>query len=76
MPEPSSMPVPSAVGPSMNVTVPVGAVDPLVVTVVVNVTDEPDMEGFALEARVVVVVGRTVWLNEPELLGAKLAFPL
>jgi hypothetical protein len=60
----------------MNVTVPVGAVDPLVVTVVVNVTDEPDMEGFALEARVVVVVGRTVWLNEPELLGAKLAFPL
>jgi len=70
------MPVPSAVGPSMNVTVPVGAVDPLVVTVVVNVTDEPDMEGFALEARVVVVVGRTVWLNEPELLGAKLAFPL
>jgi len=36
---------------------------PLVVTVVVNVTDEPDMEGFALEARVVVVAAETVWLE-------------
>ena len=55
-PEAFSVPVPNAVAPSMNVTVPVGAVDPLVVTVVVNITEEPKMEGFVLEAKVVVVV--------------------
>ncbi len=41
--------------PSLNVTEPVGCVDPGVVTIEVNVTDEPNVEGFASEMRVVVV---------------------
>jgi hypothetical protein len=61
----------------MNVTVPVGAVDPLVVTVAVNVTEEPDMEGFALEAKVVVVVAAfTVWVSTADVLPAWFASPL
>jgi hypothetical protein len=53
---PFSVPVPSVVAPSMNVTVPVVVVEALVVTVAVNITEEPNMEGFVLEAKVVVVV--------------------
>jgi hypothetical protein len=56
MPEPFSVPEPSVVAPSMNATVPVGVLEPLVATVAVNITEEPDMERFALEARVVVVL--------------------
>ena len=46
-----SVPVPNVVLPSLNVTVPV-AVDG--VTVAVKVTDEPNADGFADEAKAVV----------------------
>jgi hypothetical protein len=51
-PEPSSIPAPSGVEPSMNITVPVGIPEPgaLEVTVAVNVTDCPNTEGLAEEA--------------------------
>lgn len=69
--------VPSAFAPSMNVTIPVGVVDPLVITVAVNITEEPDMEVFALEAKVVVVIAvLTVWVNTEEVLPAWFASPL
>jgi hypothetical protein len=58
------------------VTVPVGVLEPLVVTVAVNVTAEPDMEGFVLEAKVVVVVAAfTVCVNTEEVLPALFASP-
>jgi hypothetical protein len=47
-----SAPVPSAVLPSVNVTVPVAVVG---VTVAVKVTDEPYADGFGDEASVTVV---------------------
>lgn len=50
------MPVPRVVVPSLNVTEPVA---PLV-TVAVNVTDAPEVEGFSEEDRVVVVAVNTV----------------
>jgi hypothetical protein len=79
MPEPFSVPELSVVAPSMNVTVPVGAVDPLVVTVAVNATEDPDMEGFALEARVVLVAASvgcwTVWVRTGEVLPLSFASP-
>jgi len=49
---PLSAPVPSAVLPSVNVTVPVAVVG---VTVAVKVTDEPYADGFADEISVTVV---------------------
>jgi hypothetical protein len=48
--------LPNVAVPSLNVTVPVGACVPLVVTVAVNVTDAPCVAGFRLETSVVVVV--------------------
>src|SRR5439155_15144333 len=51
---PLSVPVPSVVVPSENVTVPVG-VPELALTVAVKVTDCPKTDGFAFEARAVVV---------------------
>ena len=58
VPEPSKVPDPSAVEPSMNVTVPVGIPEPgmLAVTVAVNVTDCPNTEGLAEEATAELVV--------------------
>ena len=53
-PEPSSVPEPSVIAPSLNTTVPVG-VAALAVTVAVSVTGWPDTAGFADEERVVVV---------------------
>ena len=47
-----SVPVPSVVAPSLNVTVPVAV---LGVTVAVNVTDCPNAEGLVLDATVVVL---------------------
>ncbi len=59
-------PVPSVVLPSLNVTVPVAAKG---VTVAVNVTVEPYAEGFADEARVIVVLaGSTVWVSAKDVL--------
>src|SRR5438552_2974765 len=54
---PLSVPVPSVVVPSLNVTVPVGvpAPPPLGLTVAVKVTDCPNAEGLADEVIVVVV---------------------
>ena len=53
-PEPFRVPVPNVVPPSIKVTVPVGVL-PVPVTVAVNVTDWPAVEGFREEVRVVVV---------------------
>jgi len=53
-PDPLSVPVPSVVAPSLNVTVPVG-VPPLPVTVAVKVTDCPNTEGFCEDVSVVVL---------------------
>ena len=52
IPEPSKVPVPSVVNPSMNVTVPVGIPEPGAseMTVAVNVTDWPNTDGLAEEA--------------------------
>jgi hypothetical protein len=51
---PASVAVPSVVGPSRNVTVPVG-VTPELATVAVKVTDWPSAAGLTEELRVVVV---------------------
>ena len=53
-PEPLSVPVPSVVAPSLNVTVPLG-VPPLPVTVAAKVTACPNVLGFGDEVRVVEV---------------------
>ena len=50
---PLSVPVPKVVAPSLNVTVPV-AVDG--VTVAVNVTEAPNVDGFSEDATLVVVL--------------------
>ena len=52
IPEPSKVPVPSVVNPSMNVTIPVGMPEPGATTVIVavNVTDWPNTDGLAEEA--------------------------
>jgi hypothetical protein len=50
---PESVTVPSVTPPDLNVTVPVGL--PLVVTVAVNSTASPTIEGFRLETTVVVL---------------------
>lgn len=63
LPVPARVPVPKVVAPSLKVTVPVGAVP---VTEAVKVMDVPNVEGFRLEATVVVVataVELTTWLN-------------
>ncbi len=49
------MPVPSAVAPSRKVTVPVGILEPLPVTVAIRVSCEPAEDGLRFEVRVVVV---------------------
>src|SRR5713226_4414492 len=56
------VPVPSAVDPSLKVTVPVAVLPPAVLgeTVAVKVTDWPNTEGLAPEVTVVVVVAATV----------------
>ena len=50
-----SVPVPSVVAPSLKVTVPVG-VPPVEVTVAVNVTAAPNVEGFRDEANAVALL--------------------
>src|SRR6476619_3775250 len=54
---PLSVPVPSVVAPSLNVTVPVGVPEPgpVAVTVAVNVTDPPKFDGFVPDTTAVVV---------------------
>lgn len=61
-----SVPVPSVVLPSLNVTVPVAADG---VMVAVKVSDEPNVDGFADDATVVVVPALlTVWVNTEDVL--------
>ena len=56
-PEPFKLSVPSVVEPSMNVTVPVGILEPgaLAVTVAEKVTDWPKTDGLAEEATIEVL---------------------
>jgi ribosomal protein L11 len=72
-----SVAVPIEVAPSKNVTVPVG-VPPVLVTVVESVTDCPDVDGFADDVGVLVVVVAlfTVCDNAADVLVANCALPL
>jgi hypothetical protein len=68
--------VPRTVTPSLKVTEPVG-VAPGPVTVAVNVTDWPNVEGFALEASVAVDSAfPIVRVTGPKVLPVKLASPV
>jgi hypothetical protein len=68
-----SVPVPSVALPSLNVTVPVATEGD---TVAVNVTKEPNADGFADEARVVVVFALlTVCVNADEVPVLSFASP-
>ena len=59
-----SVPVAKVIGPFLNATLPVGVPPPLGVTVAVNTIAWPVTEGFAEEARVVVVLAVfTVWVS-------------
>ena len=72
---PVNVTAPSEVVPDLNVTVPVGL--PLVVTVAVNVTASPKLEGFTLEANAVLLVSLlTVCVNAGDVLPVLLASPL
>ena len=78
LPVPSSVPVPTVVAPSLNVTVPVGIPAPgdVAVTVAVRVTDWPKTVGFAEEVTVVeVLVLFTVCVRAAEVLVLKLPSP-
>src|SRR5204862_36269 len=77
-PEPSRMPVPRVLDPSLKVTVPVGVPAPglFAVTVAVKVTDCPDTDGLADElTNVVVPAFFTIWLSVVEMLPLKFASP-
>jgi hypothetical protein len=75
-PATSSVPVPIVVVPSRKVTIPVGVPIELLLTVAVNVTDCPVVEGLIDEVTtVVVVVTVTVCVSGAELLLPKVASP-
>ena len=76
-PEPSRVPVPRVLEPSLKVTVPVGVPAPglFAVTVAVKVTDCPDTDGLAEELTNVVVLYFTVWVTLDDVLPVKLAPP-
>jgi hypothetical protein len=57
-----SVPVPSVIAPSLNVTIPVGVPPPLLVTVAVNVTACPNVLGLA-EEESPVAVAPTIYVN-------------
>jgi len=70
-----SVPVPRVEEPSLKVTVPVG-VPPLEVTVAVNVTEAPYVDGFREEATAVELVALfTVSVSAGEVLPVKLVAP-
>ena len=70
-----SVPVPSVLEPFLKVTVPVG-VPPLDVTVAVNFTDAPKVEGFREEATVVELVAcLTVCVSTAEVLPVMSVLP-
>ncbi len=78
---PESVPVPSTVAPSLNVTVPDGFATALVpgatgATVAVKVTDWPETDGLLSAVNVVVVLAwLTVCVNEPELAKKLMSLP-
>ncbi len=77
-PEPSRVPVPRVLEPSLKVTVPVAVPAPglFAVTVAVKVTACPDTEGLAEElTNVVVPAFLTVWVSGLEVLPLKVASP-
>ena len=72
---PDSVPVPRVAVPSLNVTVPVGVPVPEV-TVAVNVTDCPNVLGFADDVSAVVVhAALTVCVTAVDVLVAWLVVP-
>jgi hypothetical protein len=74
-PDAFSVPVPTLVFPSKNVTVPVGT-PPAPETVAVKLTACPNADGLSEEASVVVVAARfTVCVNTGEVLAAKFKLP-
>lgn len=77
MPLPFTTDVPMVVVPSRNVTVPVAVPAALQLSVAVNVTDWPSLDGFREELTAVVVLAVcTTWLNPDEALPLKSALPL
>jgi len=72
-----NMPVPRVEEPSIKVTVPPAVPEPAGLTVAVNVTDCPAMDGFLDDATdVLVAILFTVWFKVPEVLPAKFPSPL
>ena len=72
---PLSVPVPSEVDPSLKVTVPVG-VPPLDVTVAVNFTEAPNVDGFSEDVTdVELVAALTVCVSTAEVLPPKSVLP-
>ena len=72
-----SLPVPSTVAPSLNVTVPVGVPEVAGFTVAVKVTAWPAADGFTEETtEVVEAAWFTTCDSAGEVLGAKLVSPL
>ena len=70
-----SVPVPSVVDPSLKVTVPVG-VPPLDVTVAVNFTEAPKVDGFSEDVtEVELAAALTVCVSTAEVLPLKLVLP-
>ena len=67
---PERLAVPRMLAPKVKVTVPVAATPVFVVTVAVNFTDCPDVDGF-LDDTSVVVEGTTftIWVSPAELLA-------
>jgi hypothetical protein len=66
--------VPIDVAPFLNVTVPEGGA-PFAVTVAVNVTGVPEVEGLSEDFNEVLVTSSTDSLTAGEVLGASLALP-
>jgi hypothetical protein len=75
---PESVPAPMLTPPSRNVTVPVGVPEPgdAALTVAVNVTVWPNVEGFSDEVTVVELESLfTVWVMAADVLELKLVSP-
>ena len=69
--------VPRLVAPSMKVIFPVGVPEIAGVTVAVNVTEAPKVDGFSEDETAVVLSARfTVWLNAADVLPMKFEFPM
>jgi hypothetical protein len=72
---PVSVTVPSVVVPSLKATVPAG-VPPADVTVAVNVTGCPKVDGFVEDATsVLVAAGSTTWERSVDVFAEKLSSP-